>query len=193
MQTVTLLSPAGAAPISSTPIAWKEVAPHVGGRNPSQCRERWTRSLAPDLNFGEWGDEETARFEQLVASHGASWSKVNKLLKTGRPDGALKNQWRKLQGRASSGRGSPTSASEASDSFDEKPVDQIFEELLEGDDSSECTEVNVLGVEVFGALDLPSCEVDAVGMDDDDDDNEPFSSQQEADALVGDAMELVMF
>ena len=101
MQAVTLLSPAGAAPISSTPIAWKEVAPHVGGRNSKQCRERWLGILAPDLNFSEWDDEETARFEQLVALHGASWSKVNKLLKTGRPDGALKNQWRKLQGRYS--------------------------------------------------------------------------------------------
>jgi hypothetical protein len=58
---------------------WNAVARFVGNsRTPSQCSQRWQRSLNPRISRSRWTPEEEARLLALVAHHGSrSWIRVS--------------------------------------------------------------------------------------------------------------------
>ncbi|KAI9259584.1 hypothetical protein BDA99DRAFT_513606 [Phascolomyces articulosus] len=78
--------------------AWKDVADLVLTRTPSQCRNRWLRTLSPDIKRGLWSQEEQIRLAELVQtfkdqSTFVDWHKVAEELATGRTSWACKDKY----------------------------------------------------------------------------------------------------
>jgi hypothetical protein len=72
---------------------WNAVATLVPGRTNHQCRQRWTTSLDPAINRGEWTVEEDANLTAAVKKHGGSnWSAVSALV-PGRTNGQCGKRW----------------------------------------------------------------------------------------------------
>lgn len=77
---------------------WTAVATLVPGRNPKQCRERWTAQLDPALTRDDWTPQEDAILLHVHKSHGNSWARIAAFL-PGRSSNAVKNRYNWLARR----------------------------------------------------------------------------------------------
>ena len=77
---------------------WTAIATLVPGRNPKQCRERWTAQLDPNLTKGNWNIEEDMVLLNVQKTHGNSWAKISTFL-PGRSPSAVKNRYNWLARR----------------------------------------------------------------------------------------------
>lgn len=60
-------------------LDWIEVARQIGGRNPSQCAQRWKRIKGFKLRR-QWTQEEDLQLKELVQKYGFHWSKISPFL-----------------------------------------------------------------------------------------------------------------
>ncbi len=75
---------------------WQNVADHMPGRNPRQCRERWKHYLsAPEGSKREWTQEEDDLLIRKVQEMGGKWTKFTHFFE-GRSDLHIKLRYRKL-------------------------------------------------------------------------------------------------
>merc|ERR1712188_277242 len=66
---------------------WNGISRDMGfGRNPKQCRERWTHFLDPSLKIGEWSMEEDHKLMKMYDEQGRKWSAIAKELPAERQD-----------------------------------------------------------------------------------------------------------
>merc|ERR1719281_2192530 len=77
---------------------WKNIAEKIEGRNPKQCRERWTLNLDPTIRRGPWTAEEDALVVELLLKHGREYDLIAKELaarsKSERTKGQIKTRYR---------------------------------------------------------------------------------------------------
>lgn len=77
---------------------WTAVSTLVPGRNPKQCRERWTAQLDPALTRDNWTPQEDATLLHIQKLHGNSWARIASFL-PGRSSNAVKNRFNWLARR----------------------------------------------------------------------------------------------
>ncbi|KAK4054531.1 hypothetical protein OIV83_001025 [Microbotryomycetes sp. JL201] len=70
---------------------WKSVALFVGGKDSSQCLNRWTKTVRPHKR-GRWSAEEDEILRQAVRKLGQKWSAVHKLV-PGRTDAQCRERY----------------------------------------------------------------------------------------------------
>lgn len=71
---------------------WKIIASLVPGRNPRQCRDRYTNYLAPGLVRLEWSDEEDKLLAEKFKEFGPKWTKIRQYFPT-RSANDIKNRY----------------------------------------------------------------------------------------------------
>lgn len=59
---------------------WAKIAKHVAGRNPRQCRERWTCYLRPSLTSKPWTKEEDNELLSKYYNIGPKWTYLTSFL-----------------------------------------------------------------------------------------------------------------
>ena len=77
---------------------WVTVASLVPGRNPKQCRERWTSHLDPNLSHNEFTPQEDTIIILQHQANGSLWAKIAAYL-PGRSATAVKNRFNFLSRR----------------------------------------------------------------------------------------------
>ena len=76
--------------------SWEDIAELMPGRNPRQCKDRWTRYLSPSVNKNKWTVEEEKLLIKLVKDLNFRWVQIAKRFK-GRTDNQIKNKWNTLK------------------------------------------------------------------------------------------------
>ena len=71
---------------------WTNVAEHLPGRLPKQCRERWLYRINPSIVNQEWTIEEDVLLVKLYHKIGSKWTKMTKHF-IGRNDVQIKNRY----------------------------------------------------------------------------------------------------
>lgn len=59
---------------------WKIIASLVPGRNPRQCRDRYTNYLAPGLVHLEWSEEEDQILAEKYMAYGPKWTLIRQYI-----------------------------------------------------------------------------------------------------------------
>ncbi|EAY00874.1 Myb-like DNA-binding domain containing protein [Trichomonas vaginalis G3] len=77
---------------------WDIIAKKMKGRNKRQCRDRWNRYLAPNVNHSEWTVEEEKLLMSLVPILSPRWREIAKHF-SGRNDIQIKNRYKMIQNR----------------------------------------------------------------------------------------------
>lgn len=79
---------------------WRMISAFVGsGRTSSQCNQRWTRALNPQINHNPWTDDEDRRLVELVGEMGScKWRKIAERLH-GRTDLQCRHRYLQLRKR----------------------------------------------------------------------------------------------
>lgn len=81
------------------PKKWSTLSVCVPGRTGKQCRERWVNHLSPEVNKGEWSEEEEQILIEEHARLGNQWCKIAQHL-PGRSENAVKNRWNSFANRS---------------------------------------------------------------------------------------------
>ncbi|EFR04742.1 hypothetical protein MGYG_07750 [Nannizzia gypsea CBS 118893] len=84
---------------------WTEVAQVVGTRHADQCAKRWLHFLSPNLNHGEWSEQEDERLLAAVERGGRNWRKIVDEILQGRSATDAKNRHAILQRNRKNGTG----------------------------------------------------------------------------------------
>lgn len=74
------------------PDDWDRIAPHIPGRTPRQCRDRWFTYLSPEVNRTPWTSEEDGLLFDLLKTHGRKWGTIVGFFKS-RTQNNVKNRW----------------------------------------------------------------------------------------------------
>lgn len=79
---------------------WRMISAFVGsGRTSSQCNQRWTRALNPQINHNPWTADEDKRLSELVGEMGScKWRKIAERL-GGRTDLQCRHRYLQLKKR----------------------------------------------------------------------------------------------
>eukprot|EP01122_Echinamoeba_exundans_P014455 TRINITY_DN6556_c0_g1_i1.p1 TRINITY_DN6556_c0_g1~~TRINITY_DN6556_c0_g1_i1.p1 ORF type:complete len:819 (-),score=187.11 TRINITY_DN6556_c0_g1_i1:52-2508(-) len=84
----------GRPPVESA-VRWSMVQLHIPGKLDTQCRERYTNSVAPHIDHGEWGKEELELLRQKVDE---MLNNPDSSAKTTNKNGTVKKTTKKNQG-----------------------------------------------------------------------------------------------
>eukprot|EP00516_Mucochytrium_quahogii_P000282 CAMPEP_0203744194 /NCGR_PEP_ID=MMETSP0098-20131031/348_1 /ASSEMBLY_ACC=CAM_ASM_000208 /TAXON_ID=96639 /ORGANISM=" , Strain NY0313808BC1" /LENGTH=368 /DNA_ID=CAMNT_0050631651 /DNA_START=99 /DNA_END=1205 /DNA_ORIENTATION=+ len=74
---------------------WGEIANRIKGRTAKQCRERWTLSLDPSINRGQWTEAEDMKILQAHEKLGNKWAEIKRFL-VGRTENQVKTRYNTL-------------------------------------------------------------------------------------------------
>jgi hypothetical protein len=77
---------------------WTLIASYLEGRNPRQCKERWTNYLSPDICDAPWSAEEDLLLCQKQRELGCKWVQIAAFLPN-RTDAMAKNRFNRLKRR----------------------------------------------------------------------------------------------
>jgi hypothetical protein len=72
--------------------SWPVIAKRLPGRTARQCRQRWTRFLAPEISSEPWTREEDRFLVDKINEMGKAWAAMTPSFK-GRSDNTLNNRW----------------------------------------------------------------------------------------------------
>ncbi|CAN6209283.1 unnamed protein product [Urochloa humidicola] len=75
--------------------SWSRIAPFIPGRTQTQCHERWSNILDPNIDLGKWRPEEDSKLLAAVSEFGPCWSKIATNI-PGRNDNMCARRWNKL-------------------------------------------------------------------------------------------------
>ena len=83
---------------------WNAIALQIRGRNPKQCKERFTMVLDPNLRRGPWTEEEDRALVRLYHEHKGSWSAIARHI-PGRTEHMVKTRFQRLEKEAAKSKG----------------------------------------------------------------------------------------
>jgi len=75
---------------------WAQIATELHMRNGKQCRERWRNHLRPELNKGDWTQDEDVTIWSRVQQLGTKWAQISELYMPLRTDNDIKNRWNSI-------------------------------------------------------------------------------------------------
>lgn len=74
---------------------WRHLSKKIDGRNSRQCRERWQYYLNPNLNVGNWTQEEDQLILSKLKEYGHKWMIIKNFFNN-RTDAMIKNRYKAL-------------------------------------------------------------------------------------------------
>ena len=76
--------------------SWAKIATQLNNRNGKQCRERWRNHLRPELNKGDWSNQEDIDIWERVQEMGTKWAQISEMYMPQRTDNDIKNRWNSI-------------------------------------------------------------------------------------------------
>ena len=76
--------------------SWAQIATNLRNRNGKQCRERWRNHLRPELNKGDWTEQEDIDIWDHVQEMGTKWAQISEQYMPLRTDNDIKNRWNSI-------------------------------------------------------------------------------------------------